>query len=282
MVCKSFLSAAGLAALFAASPGQPLYPPSALVGLTVPSKLALVSPEQAGKIVRLAVRDGERVTTDSVLFRLNSTLEELEVERLEALANSDLLERRAKMTFEFAEQQAKRMSELRDKNISSERDMQKQAHELAIAKVMLEQAQLERRQAKNQLAQAKERLAQRTVLSPFDGIVTSHFRGTGEAVEKFAPVVEVMSLNPLWVEFECPIQLQADFKMGTQVRVSIARKPDDFRFAMIEFISSKATASSHSFTIRATVDNPELNWRTGYKMIVTAAPAHTPSTPAGK
>lgn len=282
MVCKSFISAAGLAALFAASPGQPLPPPSSLVGLTVPSKMALVSPEQAGKIVSLTVRDGERVTTNSVLFRLNSRLEELEVERLQALANSDLFERRAKMTFDFAEQQAKRMSELRDRDIRSERDMQKQAHELAIAKVMLEQAQLERRQTNNQLAQAKERLAQRTVLSPLDGIVTSHFHATGEAVEKFDPVIEVMSLDPLWVEFECPIQLQNDFKMGAQVRVSLARKPDDSRIATIEFLSSKATVSSHSFTVRATVDNPELNWRTGYKMTVTPALAFTPSTPTGK
>ena len=99
MVCKSLLPAAGLAAVMAASPMEPpAPPPSTLVGITVPSKMALVSPEQAGKIVELVVRDGERVTTESVLFRLNSTLEELEVERLEALANSDLLERRAKMT----------------------------------------------------------------------------------------------------------------------------------------------------------------------------------------
>ena len=160
--------------------------------------------------------------------------------------------------------------------------MQKQAHELAIAKVALEQAQLNRRQAKNQLAQAKERLAQRTVHSPFEGIVTTHFRGTGEAVEKFAPVVEVMSLDPLWVEFECPIQLQQEFRHGAQVRVSLARRPQESRLATIEFISSKATASSHSFTIRATVPNPELDWKTGLKMTVEAAPEYTPSKPTGK
>tara|TARA_R110002094_G_scaffold217746_2_gene189003 strand:- start:151 stop:999 length:849 start_codon:yes stop_codon:yes gene_type:complete len=282
MVCKSLIPVAGLAAVLAAAPGPQSPPPSSLVGITVPCKMALVSPEQAGKIVELAVRDGERVTKDSVLFRLNSVLEELEVKRLGALANSDLLERRAKMTLEFAEQQATRMTELRDQDISSERDMQKQAHELAIAKVMLEQAQLERRQATNQLAQAKERLSQRTVLSPFDGIVTSHFRGTGEAVEKFVPVVEVMSLDPLWIEFECPIQRQQEFKLDAQVRVSLARRPQDSRLATIEFISSKATASSHSFTIRATVRNPELDWMTGLKMTVEPAPDTTPSTPSGK
>jgi len=283
MVCKTLISTAGLAALFAVSPGQPRTPPpSSLIGLTVPGKIALMSPEQAGKITRLDVVDGDRVAADSVLFRLNSTLEQLEVDRLEALANSDVFERRAKMTFEFAELQAQRTTELRDQDISSERDMQKQAYELAVAKLALEQAQLDRRQARNQLAQAKERLAQRTVRSPFDGTITAHFRATGEAVEKFMPVIELMSLDPLWVEFECPIQQEHLFREGAHVRVAVARRPQDFRDATIEYISSKATASSHSFTIRATVRNPDHSWKTGLKMIVAAAPAITPSTPAGK
>ena len=103
MTPKTLLSTVGLLALLASTKADPeSTPPSALVCIAVPSKIALVSPEQAGKIVMLEVKDGERVTTSSVLFRLNSTLEELEVERLEALANSDLLERRAKKTLEFA------------------------------------------------------------------------------------------------------------------------------------------------------------------------------------
>lgn len=244
--------------------------------------MALVSPEQAGKIVKLEVRDGDQVTTDSVLFRLNSTLEELEVARLQALANSDLFERRAQKTLEYAEQQAQRMAELREQDINSERDMQKQAHELAIAKLALEQAQLDRHQAKNQLAQAKARLAQRTIYSPLQGIITGHFHGTGDAVERFLPVVEVMSLDPLWIEFECPIQQEHLFRKGAQVRVALARRPEDSRDATIEFISSKATASSHSFTIRASVPNEDLTWKTGLKMTVSAATDFTPSTPSGK
>ena len=283
MTPKTLLSTVGLLALLASTKADPeSTPPSALVGIAVPSKIALVSPEQAGKIVMLEVKDGDRVTTSSVLFRLNSTLEELEVERLEALANSDLFERRAKKTLEFAEQQAKRMTELRNQDINSERDMQKQEHELSIARLALEQAQLDRRQARNQLAQARERLAQRTIRSPFEGIVTTHFHGTGDAVERFLPVVEVMSLDPLWLEFECPIEQQHLFRRGGQVRVAPARRPDDERIATIEFISPKATASSHSFTIRATVENSDLSWKSGLKMAVEALPDLPPSKPADK
>jgi len=284
MVCKPIIPVAGLLALLAASPSEPpVAPPGALVGITVPSKMALVSPEQAGKIVDLEVEVGARIATGSALFHLNSRLEELEVERLEALAASNVFERRAKLTLEFAQQQEARTSTLHNKDISSERDMQKQAHELAMAKLAVEQAQLDKQQAKNQLLQAKERLAQRTVLSPFDGIVTMQLRGQGEAVEKFVPVVEVMSLDPLWIEFECPIEMRDRFKKGAIVLVAPARRPNDIREATIEFISSKANASSHSFPIRATVPNKDYAWQTGLKMTVeTNASPFTPSKPAGK
>lgn len=288
MVCKLLIPAAGLLALLAASPSQPpaspvASPPGSLVGITVPSKMALVSPEQAGKITNLEVALGDRVSTGDVLFRLNSRLEVLEVERLEALANSDVFARRAQLTLEFAQQQATRTSTLHNKDISSERDMQKQAHELAMAQLAVEQAKLDTKQANNQLLQAKERLAQRTVLSPFAGMVTTQFRGTGEAVEKFVPVVEVMSLDPLWIEFECPIRKQDQFQLGAQVTVSPAQRPGDERTATIEHISNKATTSSHSFTIRATVANRDYKWQTGLKMNVEAGPSRfTPSTPTGK
>lgn len=284
MFCKPLIPAAGLIALLAASPGQPpTAPPGSLVGITVPSKMALVSPEQAGKIVNLAVGVGDRVKTGDVLFQLNSKLEDLEVQRLEALATSNVFERRAQMTLKFAEQQAARTSTLHNQDISSERDMQKQAHELAMARLAVEQAQLDKKQANNQLLQAKERLSQRTVLSPFEGMITTQFRGTGEAVEKFVPVVEVMSLDPLWIEFECPIQHQDKFREGSKVLVAPARRPEDERIATIEFISSKATASSHSFTIRATVPNHDYKWQTGLKMNVEANPgSFTPSKPSGK
>ena len=254
-------------------------PRASFVGITVPSKVATVSPEQAGKIVEVPVADGDRVDADDVLFRLNSTLEQLEVERLEALASSDLSERRAAAALAHAEQQAERVRDLRNKDISSERDLQDQLHEVELARLRLEQARLERAQAQNSLAQARARLAQRTVTSPFAGVVTQRLRGVGEAVEKFAPVVEVMSLDPLWIEFECPINEQHLFVKGGRALVAPAVRPDDTRVATVLFVSPKSTASSHSFTIRASVDNGDLTWKTGQKMTIEPLDAEPPSKP---
>jgi len=284
MTRKLLLPALGLCTVFAATPGsrREVAPPGSLVGVTVPSKVALVSPEQEGKIVELGLRDGDQVTEHTVVFRLNSRLEQLEVDRLQRLADSDLYERRATVSRDHARQEAERMRDLRSKEISSEHDVQKFEHDLAIAELAMEQAALDKKQVLNQLAQAEERLEQRSVHSPFDGVVTARFKQQGEAVEKFVPVVEIMCLDPLWIEFECPIQRQHEFTNGSQVLVAPARRPNDSRTATVTFISLKANASSHSFMIRASVPNPDHDWKTGLKMLIEPAAIHNPSAPAGK
>jgi RND family efflux transporter MFP subunit len=284
MSCKLLLPALGLATVFASASGsrREVAPPGSLVGITVPSKVALVSPEQAGKLVELAVQAGDKVTEETVVFRLNATLEQLEVERLRRLADSDLFERRARVSLQHCQQQAARMRDLREKDIRSEHDVQKYEHELALAELALEQATLDKKQSHNQLAQAEERLAQRSVHSPFAGVVTARYKQAGEAVEKFVPVVEVMCLDPLWIEFECPIQQQQEFRVGTRVLVAPARRPTDTRIATVTFLSPKANASSHSFMVRASIANPDHDWKTGLKMLIEPAPAYDPSAPSGK
>jgi RND family efflux transporter MFP subunit len=272
------IALAVLCGLACTAPAQ--QPRTHLVGISMPSRVATVAPEQAGKIVEMPLQEGDPVEAGAVLFRLNSTLEQLEVERLGALAESDVFTRRAAASLEYARLQAERMRSLREREINSERDMQAQAHELELARLRVEQARLEMAQAKNELAQAKERLAQRTVRSPFDGIVTQRLKSAGEAVEKFAPVIEVMTLDPLWIEFECPFTEQHRFVKGEQITVAPAVVPDDVRTGTILLASKKANASSHTFTVRASVPNADLRWKTGLKVTIGPPPdGDTPSRP---
>ncbi|MBM4061642.1 MAG: efflux RND transporter periplasmic adaptor subunit [Planctomycetes bacterium] len=255
-------------------------PSGSLVGISVPSQVAQVASELPGKIVDLPFAEGDRVVAGDVLFGLNSTLEQLEVERLRVLAESDVGERRAESALRHAERQAERVRDLRERNIASERDQQDQDHEVDQARLRLEQARLERIQARNGLAQAQERLAQRKVQSPFAGVVTDLLKSKGEAVEKFMPVVEVMSLDPLWVEFDCPVTEQHRFRIGGEVVVAPAVRPQETRVARVLLVSARAAAASHTFMIRAAVANEDLSWKAGLKMVVVG-PAANPS-PGGK
>lgn len=239
-----------------------------LVGVSVPSKKAAVAAEQAGKIIEMPVVEGSRIAKDDVLFRLSSRLEELEVERLRPLAESDFIQQRARKALELAEQQGARVRDLRDKQITSDKELQAQVFEVEVARLKLTQAGIEQAQAKNEFAQAVERLAQRTVRSPFTGVVTERMKGEGESIEKFVPVIEVMCLDPLWIEFDCPLTEERRFAKGTEIEVAPSQRPADVRRATVQLLSVKAAAASHTFVVRAEVPNPDLSWKAGLKMLI--------------
>lgn len=258
----------------AATRGEPM------IGITVPSKLAVVAPEQAGKITSMPVAEGEQVAANGVLFELNSNLEQLEVKRLRELAESDVAVRRAEIGLRQAELVLSRTRNLRDKDIASEGDLQAHDYEVEVSRLRVQQARLEQEQQRNALAQAVERLSQRTVRSPFAGTVTQRLKGEGEAVERFVPVIEVMSFDPLWIEFDCPVTERNLFAVGNELVVAPAMNPEDMRVATVLFVSPKAKAASHSFMVRAAVTNAGLDWKSGLKMVIQpGGPATTPAKP---
>jgi membrane fusion protein (multidrug efflux system) len=281
MKTSPLLAALGLAALWLPQdPARRPAPPVELVGITVPSQSAVVAAEQDGKITAMAAQEMQRVDEGELLFELNATLEQLEVDRLRALADSDVAGRRAAVMLAQAERDTRRIVEMAEQAIVSQSDLQAQQQELELARLRVEQAQLERAQAVIALRQAEERRAQRSVRSPFRGVVTQRLRGVGEAVEKFVAVVEVMNLDPLWIEFECPLTQQHLFRKGGVAVVAPTEAPDDKRTATILLTSVKSNASSHSFMVRAAVPNPDLRWKTGQKM--TVEPDGAQPAPAGK
>lgn len=252
-----------------------------LVGVSVASKEALVASEQPGKIDALPFVLGDRIEKGQVIFRLNSRLEQLEVERLLPIVESNLAVLRAELGLEHALQQEKRTRDLRNEQISSDADLQEKVVEVKLARLKLKQAQLEAGQARNQLAQAREKLDQRSVKSPFAGVVTQRFKSEGESVERFAPVVEVINLDPLWVEFDCHVTDQNKYRHGAAIEIAPAHNPLDKRTATIVFLSPKGEASSHTFMIRAEVSNRDLLWKSGQKMLIYP-PAAEITEPAAK
>lgn len=255
--------------------------PQELLGLSVPSQVATIAPEQSGKIVAIPVGDGDPVAQGQVLFRLSSKLQELEVERLRALAESDLIELRARTGFEHAKKQEARVRQLRAKEISSDSDLQERVYELELSRLRLNQAVMEQAQAANELEQAVERLAQRTLASPFAGLVAQRFKSVGETVEMFVAVLEIVDLDPLWVEFDCPVADERFFAIGTEVSLAPAVRPEDVRTGTVVYTSIKASPSSHTFVVRAAVANPANDWKSGLKMLVRRLPSSgdAPSLP---
>ena len=254
----------------------------ALVGVTGPSHLAKIAAEQSGTIVRIHAHEGEHVESGSALFQLSDRLHRLEVERLEAQLASNLERERAAAELQHANQRASRVRTLTHQRISAEADAADADLDSQLARLALDRVEFDQELLRNDLAQARERLAQRTLRSPMNGLVTRHLKQTGETADQLEPVVEVMSLDPLWVTFHCPVQRENDFPLGSRVRLTPTQSAAQPRWATIEHVSMQSTVAGHTFAVRASMPNPGYDWRSGLKVLVEPAPPTNAAPPRGK
>ncbi len=250
-----------------------------LVGLTVPSHLAAVAPEQSGTIIEMPALEGSRVEPGTVLYRLSDELPRLEVLRLQALVESRIEQDRAAASLSYAQKKVERVRHLSDRDVAAAAELQEVQLESELARLAVGRVDFEAAQLRNELAQAQARLDQRTLKSPLAGVVTRRFKQVGETADQLEPIVEVMALHPLWVEFQCPVSLESEVRTGGAVLVRPATGNHEPRRAEIVHISLRATPTSQSFLVRAALDNEDYSWRAGLKMVVTPGLGSAATTP---
>ncbi|MCA8976332.1 MAG: efflux RND transporter periplasmic adaptor subunit [Planctomycetes bacterium] len=256
--------------------------PVRLVGLTVASHLAAIAAEQSGTIVEMQAKEGDEIDVGDVLFQLSSRLQQLEVDRLQALVDSDLEHEKASASLDHAKKRAERVGALMQKEISAESAALEVELESELARLSLGKVEFERTLLQNELMQAREKLAQRTLRSPLKGTVTRRFKQQGETADQLEPVVEVMSLNPLLVQFECPVARENMFPLGGVVRVRPTIGEHEPRLATIVHVSLQAAVAGHTFSIRASLPNDDPMWRAGLKMEVESVAPTQAKPPGGK
>jgi RND family efflux transporter MFP subunit len=253
------------------------------VGVSRPSHVAAIAAEQAGTIVELPVAQGEVVTEGKIVFRLSSKIQQLRVDRLVTLTKSDLTVRRALAAFEHSSRLKARLAQLSEKNITSDAEIQDRELDAMLAKLKYEQSVIDQDLIKNELEQARVLLDQRTIRSPMSGVVTELFKQRGDTTEKLVPVLEVARLDPLWVEFECPVKDKALYRLDAKVELRPWARPEESREGTVVFVSMRANPSSHTFRVRVATPNKGHTWKAGLKMQIAlpkqAAAATEPKPP---
>ena len=253
-----------------------------LMGVSMASHLAAVASEQSGTIVEILAKPGDRIRKGDALFRLSSKLQQLEVARLRALVDSQLERDRAKANLTHAREKSDRMRELSKSKVASTAKASEAELETQLAQLTVGKAEFEHVQLGNELNKAEELLAQRSPRSPLTGIVTKHFKQLGETADQLDPVVEVMSLDPLWVQFECPVAREKEFVLGSKVQVRPVVGRHEARIATIVYVSRQAAVAGHTFSVRVALPNEDYAWRSGLKMSVETIAPSTAKPAGGK
>ncbi|HXF54479.1 MAG TPA: efflux RND transporter periplasmic adaptor subunit [Hyphomicrobiaceae bacterium] len=231
----------------------------------IEADLVFVSPDEIGRIEKLAVREGSTVEQGSALFALDDDLQRAAVAEAEAAVTN-------------ARQAYERAKVLLDRAVGSQKTF--------------DDAEAVLRTAEAKLNSAKTRLDRRTMNSPTRGIVQEVYFRVGETVQPGRPIVAILPPQNVKVRFFVPQAVLPTIRIGDRVRVSCDGCRNDLS-ARVSFIAAQAEFTPPViysleerarlvFRIEAVPEHPE-NVRIGQPVSVALQePTNSGSAHAGK
>jgi RND family efflux transporter MFP subunit len=229
-----------------------------------------VATQEPGLVVALPVEEGTLVKAGEVLARLDSRRLEVLARELEAdaLAVDGLIEeRQATLQWRLRDLELYRASF--ERGAANVRELRDAESACAIAQAQLRQSQQQREVIRARAELVGERLADTTIVAPYDGVVVAMHAELGEWAAEGAAVVELVSRGRIeaWLEVpqrffdavvearSLPIELEINARRGEASAVRIVPHVDP---------------RSRSFDVVATLDD-EGSWgRLAPGMAVTA------------
>ncbi len=200
-----------------------------------------VSSDVPGILDEVMVDRGDVVKKGQVLARLMSDVDEAHYELIKARA-------------EFAVRRVERNEELFLKQVIS-------AHEKDELETDAQLLRLE-------LRETEERLKQRTILSPLDGVVVERIFSPGEFVNEDA-FLRLAQIDPLRVEVAVPAALWGRIQVGTSGQVEWEAPVEGLHPARVTVVDPVVDAASGTLGIRLELPNPKHRLPAGTKCWVT-------------
>ena len=201
-----------------------------------------VSADLSGTIDRIAFNSGKSVRQGEVLVELDTRQERAQLAAAEA--QRDL----ARINFD-------RMQGLLKENV--------------ISRAEFDSATADSKQTEARVGEIRSAIERKTIRAPFSGILGIRQVNLGQYLSSGDPIVQLQSLNPIYVNFDVPQDAIAQMRMGREVRITLADAagPKDLAGAgfpgRVTAIDSTVNENTRNIQVQATLSNPEGTLRPG-------------------
>lgn len=224
--------------------------------LIEPAMVVAVGAPAEGVIESIDAVRGATVKKGDVIARLESVVEAETLRIAAAQAENTYGVEIAEARMDLAQKQFERAAKLVKRKAGTVADRDIAEAELKAAKVELLQAQTDRRMAAMERDRAAALLERRVIKAPMDGVLLRRLIGPGEFAHSQAQVVQIASVNPLYVDVFLPTSLYNDVNVG-QVAVVRPKEPIGGEYeAEIQAIDQVFDAASDTFGVRLELPNP--------------------------
>lgn len=205
-----------------------------------------ISPEVAGEIVELTVREGSAVRKGDLLVRIKPDTYRYQVEQQEAnlvAAKATAVLNRAQL--QKSREDFKRVEDLFGKKLVSESDFTAARTAVAVAEANHDNALAQIRRTEGLLSQSRDQLSKTTIVAPMDGTVSSLSSEVGERVVgtgSFAgtEIMRVANLDDMEVRVNVNENDVVNVKVGDRARITIDAYPARRFTGVVKEIASAA------------------------------------------
>jgi len=231
------------------------YSETEISAITIPSADVTLSFIQPGRIAELNAGEGDMVSVNQLILRLDDLAEQAQLAQIKAqaedttqidAASASLSQK--KIDLELLEWAAARSS-------ATELEVKHAKLDVELAELSLKAAQFEHEQNKRKYDEAKVRIDRMSLRSPVSGRIEKVEFDVGESVNALDKVVRVVRTNPLWIDVPVPL---TDGKKLADKQTAEVKYPDSNKTikGKIIFISTAADAASSTMRVRVEVPNP--------------------------
>lgn len=206
------------------------------VGTLRPNEAVTVTSEIAGRVAKLAFREGQRVNAGDLLVQLDA-----------AILRAELARSRSELTLARANHE--RNTRLARDGMASPRTRDESLAALQAAEAGI--------------ALAEARLEKTAIRAPLSGVVGLRAISSGAFVEPGTPIVELSDIDPIKLDFRVPELALPSLRNGQSVRVTVDALPG-LRFAgEVYAIDPIVEPGGRAVRLRARIPNPDARLTAG-------------------
>jgi len=228
---------------------------SPLACLIEAEKSADLGAPGVGVIKRIAVERGDFVVKGQVLAYLKADVEQAAKGVAQARSQAQAEVNASEAAYDLAQIKLSRARQLQAVGFVSQEAVEQAEAEARVAQHRVLQAQEGQTVSIREYALSNSQLAQRTIRSPFAGMVTERYRTEGERVER-EPLVRVAKMDPLRVEVIMPAAEFGQIKKGALAAIKTTIPGVENLKASVVLVDPFIDAASNSFRVRLTLPNP--------------------------
>jgi len=219
-------------------------------GQLLAKERAQIAAEVGGRITEILIDEGSAAEQGAAVLSIDPERRTLERDS----ARARVTESHAALVEQ--ERDFERIKELQQRGVASQTQLDQTETQLKLARSRRSAAEAE-------LGMQERALADAIVRAPFAGLIADRLVSRGEFVAPGQKLFELVSLDPIEVEFHLTEIDSSRVKIGNEVDVRVAPFPDETFGATVTIVSPTIDPRTRTLRVKAQLENADRKLRPG-------------------